>query len=225
MFPFCQRAKPEHDRIQGLILHYRLDNSTGTVFDASPNRAHGTIAGAPTRGGTGVLNNFFEFDGVDDAVTNQPTNALNSLEGSGVFTCAFFAKATAYHTGSDLTIRNGTGSNSLFQMYSYLNATNGFAFYWNGSQLNTGNVQPVDDSWHHFAMSSVASNDHRIFVDGVYIGTFTTNKKHGNTLSDIDVGKWVTTEWYDGGLDDIRIYDRALSDAEVAIIANYSTGF
>lgn len=108
--------------------------------------------------------------------------------------------------------------------------TNRFSFlYWPDSD-NFGNMVT---NWHHYAFTFDGTN-----IAGYYDGTnFATtnvtgivNKLHLFTRDDcLNIGAWQhegTTEqdaddspntgWWNGGMDDIRIYNRALSAAEIA---------
>lgn len=224
MYPLAQRVIPEHDRIKGLILHYRLDNASGDVFDSSPNRSHGTAVGGVTRNESGQLRKSFTFDGIDDEVTNSATPAITAMENTAVFTACFFAKASAYTTGAAFTIRDGSNTSRLFSMFPYWDATIGLRFYWNGTYLNTNSVYSVDNTWHHFCMRSVDATTHEIYVNGVYLGYFSTNKKHSANLDNINVGNWYTSfDHYTGGLDDVRLYDRAITADEILILSEYSS--
>ena len=80
------------------------------------------------------------------------------------------------------------------------------------------------NEWHHAAFTS-GGGSVRLYLDGVQVGEMPTDAFFVNPQMPsmplqlgADVGGW----WYplDGMLDEVRVYNRALSPAEVAVLAN-----
>jgi hypothetical protein len=97
-------------------------------------------------------------------------------------------------------------------------------------QMDYGSVSRVDDSqWHHVAgvfdngtlSIYVDGNREQLAVGGSTYGTGNTRYGFVGSRSEADVFDGPTgTPWhFDGELDDVRIYNRALSQAEVASLA------
>ena len=75
-----------------------------------------------------------------------------------------------------------------------------------------------DASWHHLAYSWDGST-HRLYLDGGAIGTSTINMKSGE-IQTARLGAWqVPDEMFTGDMDEVRVYDRALSATEIAALA------
>lgn len=98
----------------------------------------------------------------------------------------------------------------------------GFKIYY------TQNDTIADGTWHHCAFS-FASNDLRLYIDGVRItdlGNFgdTTVTSIYNTSSDILIGASLATgsatSYIDGSIADCRIYDATLSAEQISTIAS-----
>ena len=88
------------------------------------------------------------------------------------------------------------------------------------SWMNTGDPFPSDGTFHHFAMvvdSSAATS--RLYVDGTLVGSvnfaITTTSGGGNTRFGRQFDPF--GEFFNGGIDDVRIYDHALSAADVRL--------
>jgi hypothetical protein len=200
-----------------LELHFSEGEGT-TAFDSSDNGNDGTING--TKWTEGFFVHALKFDGVDDYVQISDDISLH-LDSEESMTFEFWIKT------------NGSGEESaLFHKYSTLNpnpyylltlTSNGkfkgqirdsYELY---SNL-TSNSTITDGKWHYitFVIDRVADKL-TVYIDGnvdnmtddLTIGTSTNN-------ADLFMGKTASNDrYYNGSLDEIRIYDRALSAREV----------
>lgn len=97
------------------------------------------------------------------------------------------------------------------------------------SMTSKGTV--VDGQW-HFVAASYDGINQKLYIDGKLDGQMTLNKttpiKHNNT--DIHIGSLAVpepfpyNEAFDGLIDEVRLYNRVLSDEEVRILAKYQPG-
>ena len=78
----------------------------------------------------------------------------------------------------------------------------------------------ITDGWHYFAITWNVL-EAKLFVDGVLKGTI-TNPPLPSTIIRIDAGHWNGTNQFNSLIDDLRISNRARSDAE--ILAVYQSG-
>ncbi|MEM1013882.1 MAG: LamG domain-containing protein, partial [Planctomycetota bacterium] len=80
--------------------------------------------------------------------------------------------------------------------------------------LSTG--QLAAGQWAHVAATWDGSNV-RFYIDGVLDSTHTLTGTVGVTTEDSAIGSDIVDadEWFDGRIDDLRVYNRALSDTEV----------
>jgi hypothetical protein len=77
--------------------------------------------------------------------------------------------------------------------------------------------------WHHVMYSySDSTNTHSLYIDGVQVATATVASSiYWTGATDTYIGRHPTNGWYPNALiDDARIYNRALSATEIAILAN-----
>ena len=80
---------------------------------------------------------------------------------------------------------------------------------------------PTTGAWHHIAYTYDGTNN-TIYIDGVNKGTSTTAHQTGS-IGKVYLGTW--TPNYDilnGSLDDVRVYNRALSSTEITTLAGKS---
>jgi hypothetical protein len=216
----------------GLVAHYAFE---GNLNDSSPNRLNGVLGGAPTYV-AGVRGQALEFDGSDDHVRVVQQDPLNPATGS--FTFAFWAKldptvGTSGATNWDLAVaKRDTGSNG----------------YYVGADRNQGSAQqagfklmlgdttarrvdtpyvlvPLGDWVPVAAVLDRGQNVHRISVDGGQ--TWATATPPAGPIAPVqdlgigwDIGQ--NNYWFHGMIDEVRLYNRALSDAEIAWLAGGS---
>jgi hypothetical protein len=216
----------------GLIAHYTFDDTTGPVVD-SVGSFHGTNFGA-SRGVPGRIGNAFQFDGVDDYVSTTLGNGVNWPNG---ITISLWVKS-AEMGNSGLVVARGEGSGASSQFLGlntgHINpdkpavvrgvpamnlAMGNPSEYYTvefGSSIN-------DNQWHHVAGSYDGCNVLSVYVDGVQVSR---NVSVSQTAMSFDVFKigWddfttVETDRYlEGKIDDVKIWNRALSATEVATL-------
>src|SRR2546422_5099743 len=97
----------------------------------------------------------------------------------------------------------------------------GATFYQSiGPDVFTETVSPLtynDGEWHH-AAAALRSGLVRLYVDGVLVAQDTTNPITSVRLSTQTVVGQVASD-FRGDIDEVRVYSRALSDAEIAALA------
>jgi hypothetical protein len=94
---------------------------------------------------------------------------------------------------------------------------------WNGSWKSVGTVNDVfdDTDWHHIALVRVGTAV-TIYVDGVLQAT--TGSVHATLSTSVNdtfyVGSRTNIEHWNGGIDEVRIWDYARTEAEILLDMN-----
>jgi len=84
------------------------------------------------------------------------------------------------------------------------------------------NILPLDLDWHHLA-ATYDRTTIKWYGDGHLAGSWDRDL---NTLDNVQMGKRADNDnYFDGNLDDVRIYNRALSHEEVAYLAGKGVEF
>ena len=98
----------------------------------------------------------------------------------------------------------------------------GFRHYWWGADLDcTGTQCPISTgTWYHVA-STWDGTTRKLFVNGVLKRSDTPGANNA-TAANFHIGKTCCSEFFNGLIDDVSIYTRALSAGEVAELANSS---
>lgn len=208
----------------GLVAHYPFD---GNANDASGNGNHGTVNGASL--GTdrhGISGKAYSFDGADDWV--ESTNIVSAYN---KFTYSAWFSAS-YGTGNNLrTIvskpRSSAGTGSRLGLpFSSLELGGGI---FNGITLQSQGVainSRINLNQWYFAAFTSDGAEMNLFVDGKLLDS-NSNPTGDNLYSqqNLLIGKELHSNagedgqrYFQGSIDNVRIYNRALSAADVAAL-------
>ena len=205
-----------------LAAAYAFDESGGAATaDSSGNGNHATLHGAAFV--AGKHGNAVAFDGAGDYV-EAPNRASLDIAGPGI-TIAFWARIESTSSGTDYVIVgkpwSASSMPSPFYQYGveYSNSGNktvDFFFGDPGGGLHGPyRMSVVPSVWTHVAFTFDGATV-RGYVDGVErlaASTAASLTPRGNSLRLGVDGAY--QQFFDGALDDLRIYNRALTAAEV----------
>ena len=188
----------------GLVAEWHFDEGSGSVLkDSSGNGNDGVIYGA-----TWVDSKYgkaLQFDGVDDYVD------LSSIPSQT------YPLTIEMWTKPDTTTPVGLFDSAPGQRYVIRNYLAGYIDWWNADPQVTLNL--VADEWAHLVFIFWYDGNRHIYYckNGVLqtSATGSTNTALAWTtfrLGNINSG---TVGWYDGLIDEVRIYNRALSSEEI----------
>jgi len=203
-----------------LMAWYKFD---GNANDSSGNGRHGTATGAPTYT-AGKFGQAITLDGSSYVVIT----GYKGILGGGAFSITAWVKSTS--TGDVTMVNWGTqvgGQRVDFRLYQgRLRVEHG------GGNLQANTVL-ADGQWHHVAVTvtqnaPISYPNVKLYLDGKDDSQTTTDPSTFNIVANVDVniGRRGTNNdrVFPGSLDDVRIYDKALSQAEIATIMDGSLG-
>jgi hypothetical protein len=199
----------------GLVSRWTAD---GTADDSVGGNNGTLVNGASFT--PGVIGQAFLFDGVDDLV-QAPTTGLPTGNGDRtiamwvridvrVATESFFGGYGNFGFGNQAYLLGATGPQNTFFWSQW-----GFGL--SGPPLQTGR-------WYHVAVTNVGSSI-TLYLDGVSIanqvlgGPIATSSNSQFYIGRIP-GSLGDTRRLQGAVDDVRIYNRALSAAEIQTVVN-----
>ena len=206
----------------GLVGYWSF---TGNTNDLSGNNNHGTLYGATlTSDRFGNLNSAYQFNGSSDYIDCGSGNsfALNSLSIS-----LWFKESGSQTDGEGVLISKSTDAvGEIGYRVGFLNSGN-VQFTWSRmgvTQSGTGFVEGIHQAnqWSHVV--AIKSNDSLLlYVDGILTETVAGMTSVFNTTNPFLIGKSaVMNRYFNGIIDDIRIYDHAINSSNV--IALYNEG-
>jgi hypothetical protein len=198
------------------VAYWRMNEGSGnTILDASGNGNHGTIYGASwtTNGAHGTALNF---DGMNDYV-----DVPYSASYDNVTDLTLMAWIKADRAGCVLA-RDGYPS---YPRAWFMNAQN---FWADNVGWFNNPWPPIDESWHHVAMTydyiGAGNSLLTLYVDGNNVASWSNAGGPLNKVSQIGLrigasswDSWGNPGWahFKGVIDEIAIFDRALSPAQV----------
>lgn len=204
----------------GLVGHWSFDgpDMLKNVADTSGNGNTGYLTGfTSTTTAIGVIGQALSFDGsnkyvdVGRAVSLRVTNFSSAIWLRTSDTAdAMPLLAPISCCGSPFMLVNSTGSGGAYQ--------NGTIAYFNGGAwltkaLGAGNVG--DGKWHLMVVTT-GGTDNRIYWDGVQVAQLTAGADLADPNDLYIAGDGVhPTIHFRGTIDDVRLYNRALSAAEI----------
>lgn len=203
-----------------LIAHW---TANGTPNDSSGNGHHGTLING-TGYGAGAIGQAFLFDGVNDYFTAPGDLALQPSTIS-VAMWINAAPASGLRLVADSS-HGGSGGVNQAGWALQLNAADQLDFvYGNGSVFPSvvSTTAVADDTFHHL-VAILNGTSMQIYVDGSLDATATysgTPSPSTANSGNIQLGNhYQFSRPLDGLLDDIRIYNHALSQSEISALAS-----
>ncbi len=220
------------DITTGLVGYWPLDEGMGTTtIDISGHANTGALMNNPTWLSTAKINRGLSFGGVADFI--QIANQNNFNFGTGNFTISAWAKLNQNSdihnafVAKGLTVKNYPGY-FLGEYYGNI------AFRLENAMDNGDPVQVAVKSahykgtWHHYA--GVREGDSiRLYIDGTLAtsttlaGHYTSSFKPDNT-NPLSIGAaiyFTKSLFMDGAIDDVRVYNIALSDADMIQVYDF----
>ena len=199
---------------KGLVGYWRFDEETGsTAKDSSPHGNDGTIYGA-TRV-RGIIGKALSFDGVDDYVNvNLPSSLFQTSHGPITIELWFKANSLSGNKRifSDHCIEMGIyHSDSTIYGKAYSSVS--------GGTISTG-------QWYHAVLTHAHPNgltntEIKFYINGELKGqaTWTITTENGYIDNPFHIGADTcgAGTYFNGTIDEVRIYNRALSPGEIKI--------
>jgi len=203
----------------GLVACYPF---TGNAMDSSGNGNHGTVNGAVlAMDRFGNPNSAYSFDGINDFI-----EITNSVIPSKEISISFWSKANQFksHWVFMLVPNNQSDRMSVVVNYSHNGDT---AIFWDFGNLS-GNGRLGDfplpsfvSDWEHYVCIASQSKDSMIiYRDGVLQKGVNYSDIVNDTSRTLRIGSGDNIGYFNGLIDDIRIYNRALTIAEMQALYN-----
>ncbi len=202
-----------------LVGWWKLDETSGlNVADSSLFGNDGILTGGEWT--NGIIGGALKFEGTDSYVS---VPSSSSLQLTSALTIAGWIKANSWDSANDVDpiARKGDGNPNNYQLAVVDGRS---TFYLDGGEADddgfVGNTPLNTDQWYHIAATwdGVAV---RIYVDGVVDNDPSDSRADaiGTDTRPFYLGGRSGTDLLEGTLDDVRLYNRALSEAEIRSLA------
>jgi len=162
-----------------------------------------------------------------DLATDEYVEVADSTElKTNVFTIACWFRADNPSSGTQTLVARGEDAGDKAQWVVELNdsANPGTVELWYEESSDADHYFPagttiLPDTWYHFAASRDSSGTVKVYLDGVKKGEWTGHADPAIIDVPVTIGARSDSasmyEYFDGGIDEVRIWNRALSEAEV----------
>ncbi len=198
----------------GLVGYWKMEETTTPSLDSSGNSNSGTWNGTAAAA-AGKFGNGISLDGDSDFIALSA-----SLAPSNITITGWIKPGASSVTGAVAENPSKWGLRLRSGKLNFVAATanNAFSFSTNNSTttLSSG-------TWYHVAVTYDGTNT-RYYLNGSGDGTDTLHS--GNLLdsSTINLGKDTNSLYTNGVLDEVRVYNRALSPTEVRQLYSWAPG-
>lgn len=225
------------------FLYYDFESpdttSDNLATDVSGNGRHGTLVKA----GTGSYTYVTDTPSAISSRSSQSIRLVESGSSNGAKITRDIAAAELNYSNSSWSmsawyklatspapdnemlfhIGAGDGFGGEDETYVYASASSVTLQNYNGQDVNIGKTLTDPSGWHHIAVVHIPGTAMRYYVDGVLVGTDTAFTVESSQSHPLIFGGVANTAWdrsLDGWMDDVGFYASALTNAEVAGLAD-----
>ncbi len=212
----------DYDELHAQSPHYNVNDRVTNVVALQDDLAYFMVGQAHQRGGvisynhmfgansspewaaTGKVGSAFEFDGVDDYVD------VGDIDLTDAFTIAAWIKLSS--TGRYMIVGK---TNQTYQFF--VSSTGNLVFERNSSPAISFNAGLEIDTWYHVAVTFNTTDGMVMYLDGSAVATDSeiTSTNTNNVATKIGATGWTAQGFFHGILDEVRMYDAALTAQEV----------
>lgn len=213
----------------GLVGHWTFDgpdvdwsSTTAEIKDISLSANDANAGGmSVASAGRGVVGQAIDFDGVDDYVSMP---SAPNVSPNGSYSLSLWAFVGSYVNGSSgsgdgtYLIDRTSGTNGLSSLkisndkYCFQKRYDSLTGL--GCVSSVGNVEL--NTWTHIVMIRDYNNQFSIYRDGAFQASTTDSGSNALTFPAVKMGAHFNTLFFNGSLDDVRIYNRALTPDEIS---------
>jgi subtilisin family serine protease len=196
----------------GLVSWWKFDEGSGSIAYDSAGDYDGTLIGGPSWVAGKIGDYALEFDGSNDCVDTADFDLPDD------FSVAMWLNPSSTDNGQCFIGKNADSPDNIFVLGFW---NGGYSVYIREEHYYSG-VKTT--GWQHVAVvvkkASSSSSDVTVYKDGVVLWSHTLNAVGGNMLGKPwTIGQeWdgsSRTDFFGGVIDDVRIYNRALTEEEI----------
>jgi hypothetical protein len=220
---FAQNWRATKSTMPSPVAYWKLDEGAGTVAYDSAGNNDGNLINGPTWT-TGQIDGALSFDGINDYVdVGDPADGSLDFGANDSFTLSLWFKRVSTGVDHTLIFKKEVVGGTHYEGYAWRIYNDKLYFgiedTGNRDASITGSTAITDGRWHHaVAVRDVSTDKLYLYLDGVSDAapvTDTTMTTLETTFS-FWIGRWHTYDLYfDGSIDDVRVYKQALSAEEI----------
>lgn len=190
--------------------------TAGTTRDGSGTNNIGTLTNMNKNSSSaiGKLGQAFNFNGSTQYIA---VNDHASLDVTGSYSQVAWVKLNALPGGGNIMTVAGKGGGAPYMEFANDELSCGF-----NTEHTTGAVNLVAGVWYHVAcVFDTTANTMTNYVNGAQALQEAENNNPADSSSELSLGRFPSgVQYLDGSIDDFRMYNRALTPAEVKQLYN-----
>ncbi len=195
------------------------NTGTITIGGTGTQTSVGTCQTASTawyNGATGKYNSSLNLDGTDDKILVSDNPVLDGFTQMSVF---FWAKPSVSTTKEMIIKHLSTTSDINWELYQAGSNIAGRVVGSNVTCTSTGSLFSTNN-WHFVGMTWDGTNV-KVYVDGKLSNTCTDTDTMTNSIGNLSIGSYESGSYaFQGQIDDVRIYNYALTPVQVKNVMN-----
>ena len=213
---------------EGLVAYYPFNENAN---DESGNSHNGTVNGATlTEDRFGKAKSAYSFDGKDDYI-GVPDNEMFTL-GSDPFTISVWVNVANIESRGAPFLGHDEGGGEYNKWVFWLDSLghgdpSGLALRFHLNSPTFAGLDPVyalwnpnRGQWYHTALTR-NGDVYTLYINGLNVATRTNSSTIPNPQAEFTIGK-AEAFFFNGSIDDIRLYNRALTATEVQALSTAS---
>lgn len=210
----------------GAVAYWNFDNN---LLDVSGNGNH-ALARKGAENIESLMGRALSLDGVNDFVTVGDSYDMRLTGSFSISVWIKFATLEPDGTLARILEKGTTTGDKYWMFYDKSSKKVGFGFVSSGDQVQTLTTKTdwQTSRWYHIVGTynpTGGSNNMKIYVNGVLNNEVTRTGKPIANNEPLIIGskRTTTSEFWQGGIDELRIYKRAITASEVTSL--YKTPF
>ena len=209
-----------------LVGLWHFDGGSGiTASDSSGNFNDGDLMGDTSWTNSGKFGNALSFNGINGYVSVDDADILDITD---ELTIEAWIVANVNNTYKSIVVKGDAFSEKIINYGLHIQAevnpgTLRFFVFYGGSYkfVNSTSQVPTDDKWHHVAVTVNTTTDIvKFYIDGLPAGIPTFTASLPISTSTLEIGRHrhfssSASQYFDGKIDEVRIWNRALDEGEI----------
>lgn len=219
------------------IFEFQVDNITDTLRLYSPEsrKSHyftadqghidfGTSQSMASR--LSIADFALAFDGTQQNYVQINNNEAGGIVSGYPFTFSAWIKTPGPADGTDDMVIVSIADPSYASKYYGICIRNYSSSYkpvivardGGSERVKSFNQNLADDTWHQVVGVFSSSNTRKLYIDGNYTGQSTSEVSFIANAINTNIGRWgdnTPSEYFNGMIDNVMIWDKALSDEEI----------
>lgn len=208
------------DTNPGVPTLYWTFSSLSDVTKESASNTSCTLNGNATYTANGKFGGGLLLDGSGDFVSCGSSTLTNLPIGNSNYTISVWVKSAALQNNGGYIGWGEYGSGN--RVNAFRTNMDGIQNYWWGNDLiHNSYALNLLNQWHHAVVNYNGTN-RTIYFDGALLKTDTPNATLNSTTSNFAIGRTAPmyVEFFNGTLDDLSIWNRALTLDEITYLYN-----